>query len=286
MSKAGFVFAGVLVCLGEPLMAQVATLGQAFMGPLGDGRSACTVVLVTNRDPENACAIDVFFDQGAQFAQTIPRINGDETDFANATAPSGGVVEFALTSPGALLQGKVTVFTGPPCNQDSLSVQASYFLGEFDQVPGSVSEAFTLRPNTSETWLRDGRCLAISTNQGPGPKVTQNLGIAYSGVIPGLPAPSGTSLAISLFDGMGNPVGATTLEVDGQHQAFFPSGSLPSHVGLGTFIFCLISSDANFELDVTGVRVNQRGPTFEFDAAIFADGFESGDLSAWSGSVP
>jgi hypothetical protein len=35
-------------------------------------------------------------------------------------------------------------------------------------------------------------------------------------------------------------------------------------------------------LDLTIVRVNERGPDFQYDAAIVVDRFKSGDVSAWS----
>ncbi len=68
----------------------------------------------------------------------------------------------------------------------------------------------------------------------------------------------------------------------GQHDPFFPAQPFTNLKGGTTMIFCLESNDPNYNLDLSSVRVNQRGPVFEFDAAIFADGFESGDVSAWN----
>ena len=102
-------------------------------------------------------------------------------------------------------------------------------------------------------------------------------------MVPGQSAPEGAQLRFFVYDADGRLFASRDLLVDGSHTAFFP-GALVEQVGDGTMIFCLESSDAEYKMDLTVIRVNQlREGTVQFDQLIFTDGFESGDISAWTG---
>ena len=112
--------------------------------------------------------------------------------------------------------------------------------------------------------------------------IRQSLGIAVSSVVPGEAAPDGTQLRFLVYDAEGALFATRDIEVDGSHAAFFPGSRVPAFGGEGTMIFCLESSDPSYKIDLTVIRVNQlRDGTVQFDQAIFTDGFESGDVSAW-----
>ena len=66
----------------------------------------------------------------------------------------------------------------------------------------------------------------------------------------------------------------------GSHAASFP---LPENLkGDLTTVFCLNTpADSAGTFDMTAVNVLQKNG-FQFDSRLFADGFESGDVSAWS----
>ncbi len=262
-----------------------ATLGQVFMGPVGSNSEAFTRVLVTNRDPNQTCGAGIFFHQGSVTGQQIPFINGQPMEFASASIPRGGVQKFDLTA-DELIQGSATIFVEPPCIPESLSVKGTYFIQltvEPPQEQTSLTESFTIRANNSGQWLRDGFCFAVSGNQGATSSgIRQDLGVATSSVIPGQPAPTGTILEIMLFDGSGAFVAETSRDLTGQHDPFFPGALFPEFSGLSTLIFCLNSPDPNYDADLSTVRVNRLGQSFQFDAEIFTDGFESGDVSAWT----
>ena len=99
---------------------------------------------------------------------------------------------------------------------------------------------------------------------------------------PGLAVPEDALLTFSVFDAEGNLFASREFPVDGSHSPFFPAGPL-AKVGEGTMIFCLESSDPDYTMDLTVIRVNQlRDGTVQFDQAIFADGFESGGVTAWN----
>lgn len=260
--------------------AAVATLGQVFMGPVDLNTVAMTTVLVTNRDLK-PCATEIFFHQGSEFGDPLPRINDQQTDFLRVTIPRGGIDRFDLTA-DQLTVGIATILT--ECDPDSLRVQGTYSILESNQQQGGLSESFTIQPNNEQSWLSQGKCLAISTEEGTGSSgIRQSLGIAVSSVLPGQPAPAGTSLEMMLFDGSGNFVDETSVPVSGKHTPFFLfSGSFSGFSGPATIIVCLEGSDPNYNLDLTIVRVNERGPDFQYDAAIVVDRFKSGDVSAWS----
>ena len=40
-------------------------------------------------------------------------------------------------------------------------------------------------------------------------------------------------------------------------------------------------TSSDFKIATIAIGTNQTGSTFQFDPALFADGFESGDTSAW-----
>ena len=265
-----------------------ATLGQVFMGPF-EGSVAFTRVLVTNRDL-NAYGAQIIFHQGAVVGQAIPFINGDRQFFANVNIPQGGIAKFDLTA-DQLLIGAAAIIASPPCTAGSLSVQGAYFIGNSEDpelqpaaaAPDQLNQSSTIRPNDSNTWLKPGNCVAVPTNQGTdNTGIKQDLGIAVSSVHPGQHPPTGTFLDIQLFDEDGQCITEFHRNVTGQHDPFFPAQPFTNQKGGTTMIFCLESNDPNYNLDLSSVRVNQRGPVFEFDAAIFADGFESGDVSAWN----
>lgn len=257
-----------------------ATLGQAFAGPVGDDE-VTTMVTVTNRDLQD-CTAGFFFSLGTTTTTPAVFLNGTNTQSLDLTIPSGGARMVTMTA-DELIQGLMDVFVVSPCTPSSLSVSGNYTILGPD---GQVKEVFTLRPNTANEWLSDGRCMVVTTNQNPtgeGGSV-ENLGVATSSVFPGFPAPTGTNLELFLFNQEGQRIGASTLPVTGEHTASFP---IPSDIsGKVIVIFCLRSGDASYELDLTPVKLVQRQDTFQFDNAIFADGFESGDVSAWSNQLP
>lgn len=263
-----------------PAVQVAATLGQAIAGPVGDD-VANTMVSVTNRDLR-ACLVGFVFLGSATTAGPAVFLNGINTPSLDLTLPSGGAGMVTMTA-SQLVQGLMSVFVVSPCSPSSISISGSYTLLGPD---GQVNEVFTLRANGANQWLRHGRCLVVTTNQNPtgegGP--VENLGVATSSVS-GLPAPSGTELELFLFNAAGQRIGDTNLAVTGEHTASFP---IPvDTTGKVTAIFCLRSPSTSFDLDLTAIKLVQ-GPnnSFQFDNAIFADGFESGDLSAWSAQLP
>ena len=293
----GILFLFCTVTLATP-PELAATLGQMFMGPLANGATATTTVLVTNRDMD-PCEVEVFFHQGARIPQTPIRINGEDRGGTShrVTVPRGGIQRFEFSSDELIAGiGSISVF-GDNCDRDSVAVSASYLIekgstqdsvavsGSYLAEGGSIDEAFTIPAHTPDDWVRTDRYVAISTVQDPTTEseVMQNLGIAISGVEPGVPAPDGTNLELNMFDGGGNPIGETqTFPLDGIHTALFP---FPSGIrGATTGVFCVTNPDPltdAFEYDFTTIRVNQRGGWFQYDNAIFAAGFELGDTSAW-----
>ncbi len=271
--------------LGPTTSETAATLGQVFMGPLGSGSSAFTGILITNKDPnQESCDVGIIFHQGSAIGQQIPNINGQPTDIAADQIPRGGIRWFDLTS-DQLIQGSVTVFVGAPCTKESVSVQGTYFIGDLENPQGGISESFTIRANDESTWLKDQRCLAISVKKGTREPsgIGQGLGIAISSVNPGQPAAAGTDLQTMIFGQDGEFIGEDFRQITGLHETFFPGDAFTEVEGKITFIFCLTSSDANYQADLSAVNVNTRGPQdVQFDAPIFADGFESGDTTSWS----
>lgn len=258
----------------------VATLGQAFAGPVGGGDSASTMVTLTNRDLED-CVVGVLFSQGAGPVAPVVQLNGQTTSSMDVTIPSGGARMVTLTAE-ELVQGILSIFAVNPCTAASISVSGSYtILGP----TGGVREVFTLRPNGPDTWLRPGRCNVVTANQNPngvdGP--IENLGIATSSVVPQVPVSSGTELQLFLFNQDGERIDQTTIPISGEHNASFP---IPANrTGKLTIVFCLQGPSSPTEIDLTLVKLVQ-SENFQFDNAIFADGFESGDVSAWSVTVP
>ncbi len=146
-----------------------------------------------------------------------------------------------------------------------------------------LSEAFSITVNDADTWLCSGFCWAISTTEGVvAASVRQRLAMAVSSVVPGKAAPEGTQLRFFSFDGEGTRIATGVSDVDGSHTAFFPRQRVLDFGGDVTIIVCLESSDPDYKMDLTAIRVNQiRDGTVQYDRVIFADGFESGDVSAW-----
>ena len=156
---------GVAGGLVPGIAATVATLGQVFMGPLGGGVVAFTTVFVTNREPnQESCNMSIVFHQGSLLGGALPFINGQPELVALATVPRGGIRWFNFTADEDLIQGTATIFVESPCDEDSLSIQGTYHIGEGDQP--LLTESFSVKPNTPNNWLRDDRCQAISTSEG------------------------------------------------------------------------------------------------------------------------
>ena len=237
--------------------------------------------------------MSIVFHQGSLLGGALPFINGQPELVALATVSRGGIRWFNFTADEDLIQGTATIFVESPCDEDSLSIQGTYHIGEGDQP--LLTESFSVKPNTPNNWLRDDRCQAISTSEGTKPAaepngfpIFQELGIATSSVNPGQPAPAGTFLEIMAFDQNGIFIDATTCPITGQHDPFFPGRSFEDLNEKTTMIFCLQSNDANYNLDFSAVGVNQTASSFQFNSRplVFEDGFESGDISIWSNTVP
>ncbi len=286
-----------------------ASVGQVFIGPLSAGTSAVTGVQVTNRDRQE-CEVGLLLHRGA--GAFIPsdfpvRINGEPGPFSSARIPRGGVRRFDLTASefiqGSLVLGFRTLAPAikgapEPCNATSFKVTATSFvldttpanetpesqnqLRGSDTARRSLSEAFSIAVNEADSWLCSGFCWAISTTEGMGTAaIRQRLGIATSSVMPGQAAPEGSQLRLFIYDADGSLLATRDFDVDGSHTTFFPGADV-SEFGGGTMIFCLETSDPSYKMDLTVIRVNQlRDGTVQFDRAIFTDGFESGDTSAW-----
>ncbi len=284
------------------------TVGQAFAGPLGNGQFAVTSLQITNRDPlSDSCEVGVLFHGGFIPSDFPVLFNGEPGPFTSATIPRGGVMRFDMTAPG-LVQGPIAVGfrTLAPqgdrgCGPDSLRVVATSYL--IDAGGGSaqaarrsaddpaggprrlLTEAFSLAANDADSWLCPGFCLAVSTTEGMGTeRVRQRLGIAVSSVEPGLQAPPDTRLRIFVYDEAGNRFGdGFEVEVSGAHTTLFPGERKLGFDSEGTWVFCLESPDSEYKVDLTVIRVSQlSNGTPQFEQLIFTDGFESGDLAAWS----
>ena len=280
---------GTLGVVVLPLELPVATLGQAFAGPLG-ADSAVTTLTITNRVPpfftfnpppdvgQESCDVTVSFSRGASAGPAV-RLNGEETDSIQVNIPQGGAARVVMEADN-LVQGILSLTAGVPCSADSLSVSGNYLIRGAD---GQILEAFTIRPNTPDTWLSPVRCTAVSTFQDPTGEsgLGQNLGLAVSSVTQGLAPPDGSRLDLFYFDAEGQPLGEDSFDVDGTHSPFFP---LPPELqGTITTLFCL-DADPDFTgfLDMTVVKVFQRGG-FQFGSALFADTFDAQADSAWAG---
>ncbi|HSR53613.1 MAG TPA: hypothetical protein VLV83_22530 [Acidobacteriota bacterium] len=272
---------------GTPVEAL--TLGRVIAGDLPGGVLASTEILLTNRDPQqSSCAALVIFNTGSTASTGAVLFNGDErpANIFETSIPRGGARKITLTAPSGFAEGAVLIAPLMPCNQDSISGTARFTL----ETAGALNELYTIAPNTPDKWLADGRCVAISTclRRTPSTGFGNDLGIATTGVIPQLAAPEGSTMSIEVFDSEGQSLGASTRPVTSQHQAFFPLANFPSlSDGTVTLILCLFTQDPAYRLDLTTIQVgtdSQGG--VQFDAPIFADGFESGDVSAWTNQQP
>lgn len=262
------------------------TFGRVFMGDLGNGQLAATELILTNRDPAQPTCTAIVLLNSATTSQSPVFFNGDTAadNTLQIEIPQGGSRKLRITSGGDLITGAVTVATMDPCGQDSISGTGRFEIAEGDQ----IKEFYSIAPNDPQTWLRDKHCVAISTcfhRNATSGEFGNNLGVALTGVDPGLVPPQDTIFQSSIFDAQGNPIAAPqTMSFDGSHQGVFPLDSfqgLPD--GAVTLILCLFSSDPQFQADLTPIQVGtdtQGG--VQFDSSIFADGFESGDTSAWS----
>ena len=263
----------------------IATLGQAFAGPLGSD-IAFTTVEITNRDQnQTSCEVELSFDQGSQAAPPVA-INGalvpDNTVIG--TIPPGGAQSFKLTS-DELAIGIVKVKT--ESDSSSLSTSGSYTLSN-----GSITEVFSIAANTSETWLKDGQCRVFTAFLGTDTEgFVRNTGMATASVL-GEAAPEGTQLVLETFNAAGAPVVIQGFDprtpITGIHTPVFPFD--PPALGLNglcTIVACLdVPSEGNgFTLDMTLVGVKQKGGV-QYESEIFVDGFESGNTSAWTNREP
>ena len=100
-------------------------------------------------------------------------------------------------------------------------------------------------------------------------------------MIPGQTAPADSRLEIQLFDDQGGFVAEESRPVTGRHDPFLAFNDFFGFSGAGTLIFCLNSGDPNYLLDLSAVRINQRGRDLKLDAGLPTDQFESGEVSAW-----
>ena len=275
-----------------PFRSTAATLGQAIAGPVGE-EIATTNVIITNRVPPRrgivtrsflpkaagleTCEAMVRFSRGATAGVPV-RINGEPTSAVTVSIPEGGASRLTLESDG-LAQGVLSITTSLPCLPDSLSVSGNYLIRS---PVGELLEAFTIRPNTAESWLVNDRCHAVSTVQDPTGSngLGQNMGLAVSSVVPGDQFPDGTEVDLSFFNDSGSAIGTTSIPFDGTHRAVFP---FPDELeGTVTAVFCL-DTDPEFRraLDMTIVKVfSSRG--FQFGSALLADTFQVDDPSAWN----
>ena len=273
-----------------------ATVGQVFAGPILDSH-AVTSLRVTNRDT-NKCEVGILFHKGVFIPDDFPvMINGEQGVFTSETIPPGGVKRFDVTA-DEFVQGAVALgfrTLAPECDAKSFSVTATSLTFTNPASPISarvqgveepredLSEAFSIAVNDAGTWLCSGFCWAISTTEGVGPaSVRQRLAMAVSSAVPGQAAPEGTQLRFFSFGAEGTRIANGASDVDGSHTAFFPRQRVLDFGGEVTIIICLKSSDPDYKMDLTVIRVNQlRDGTVQYDRVIFADGFESGDVSAW-----
>ena len=189
-----------------------ASVGQAFMGPLGGDQHAVTSLLVTNVSLQ-ARDLGILFHHGVHVPEEFPVfINGEEGAFFSETIPRGGVRRYELTA-GEFSQGSIALGfrdDGTPVVEDvTLSVAATSFIITLankgrgrkspsrGSTPRDLSEAFSSTANDSDSWLCSGFCWAISTTEGVGPaSVRQRLGVAVSSVFPGQSAPEGAQRRI------------------------------------------------------------------------------------------
>ena len=274
-----------------------ATVGQVFAGPISDLHGV-TSLQVTNRDTDK-CEVGILFHQGVFIPDDFPvLINGEQGVFTSEIISPGGVKRFDVTA-DEFVQGAVALgfrTLAPECDAKSFSVTATSLsftnpaspISETEVVQGvepreDLSEAFSITVNNADTSLCSGFYWAISTTQGVGPgSVRQRLAMAVSSVVPGQAAPEGTQLRFFSYDGDGTRIAAGVSDVDGSHTAFFPGQRVLDFGGEVTLIICLRSSDPDYKMDLTVIRVNQiRDGTVQYDRVIFADGFESGVVSAW-----
>ncbi len=269
---------------GSPQFTEVHfTLGQAFMGPVGTS-TAFTRMTMTNRDLQ-PCGAQVLLSRGSATAPPVA-INGElaQDNGVEVTIPRGGVQVLDFTAT-ILVQGVIAVAVQPPCSADSLSVTGTYFV---TTESGLLEEAFTIPAHSASDWLAQDRCVAISYNYDPLAVngIRSNLGVVTSSVLPGVEAPLETMLTAMLFDAGGQAIGdPLNFEIDGIHSPFFPLDQFPGlEAQFVVIIFCLSTSETQraFQLDLTAIGVQGAFVDFQFEAAIFADGFESGDTSAWS----
>ncbi len=259
------------------------TLGQAFMGPAGTG-TAFTRVSITNRDVV-ACDVQVSLSRGSNSAPPVLIDGEPATDNSTmVTLPRGGfrVLEFRSEF---LVQGVIAVSALPPCSGDSRRVAGTYFV---TRESGELMEVFSIPANSARDWLTKDRCTAVSYRFDPGGLngIRSNLGLVTSSAVPLARPPEEMRLVVSLFDAAGLPLGeGQTFAVDGIHSPFFPLDQFPGLEPQAlTLILCLETGEPEkgFQMDVTAIGVRGSPLDVQFEAAVFADGFESGDVSAWS----
>lgn len=267
------------------------TFGRVFMGDLGNGETASTVILLTNRDAvRTTCRALVLLNRAPSQGQTEVFFNGQAVpgDTVEVDIPRGGVRKIRLTSAGGLVAGAVLIAPFEPCTQDSVAGNGRFEIKTGD---GGIKEVYSIAPNGPQEWLKNNRCVAIPTCFMKSPAdggFGNNLGVAFTGVSPGLMAPADTSILARTFDAEGNPVdSAKTFPFNGAHQAFFPLDSFQGlSDGLLTLVLCLFTSDAIFQADVTPIQVgtDTQGGT-QFDAPSLADRFDSGQNPAWDSNL-
>ncbi len=280
----------VIVALTATVQAQPKeslTFGRIFMGDLGNGTQSSTELLLTNRDPaQGTCKTLVFFFVNGTAAEPQVRFNGEAIpgNAFEVDIPQGGNRKVLLSVDGGLVAGAVVIAPFAPCDENSISGSGRFLI---ESSAGALNEIYTISPNGDDKWLRNNRCVAISScfrrtagSDGFG----NNLGIATTSVLPGVKPPPGTTLQASVFDTDGSEMGdRQVFNVDGSHQAFFPLNSFSGLTdGPLVLVLCLFSPDTAYRADLTTIQTGtDNNGNVQFDAPSFADGFESGDLSAW-----
>lgn len=275
----------LLFCLflwgGLPCL-RAATVSQVLMGSFGDlvGK---TKITITNREAnQSVCNVGVSFFQGVTTESPPVLFNGQlaENNFFITEISRGGAEILTLTpaNEDETVIGAVQVFTQSPCTGDSLHVKAGYILEE--KTGGTIVESFSVNGQYPDEWLGDGDCRVLTGSFGNG----CNVGLA-SITATGQGAPPGTQLNFRSFDLGGSFTGnPPSLPINGEHNASFPW----DFIAPTTIEICLEvpGTGSDFKIATTTIGVKRTGDKFQFDPEIFADGFESGDTSAWSSSSP
>ncbi len=261
--------------------ATVASLPQAYVGPLTASR-ATTEVVITNSDPNPAaCEVALLFHRGTSAAPAV-LFNGQPVDrnLFLMTVPREGAGIVALTAPPAqqLATGAVSVYARSPCTAGSLQVQGRYLLE--NPVTGDIAELFAIPSQTPRDWLGDGDCRVVTGLFGNG----RNLGLAAVSTRPGRGAPAGTHLNLRSFDVSGNfSRHLPSIPLSGAQNTLWPWDlDQPGIIEL-----CLeVPGASNFQAALIAIASKETTSKVQYNPAAFADAYRVGDATAWSGAAP